>query len=238
MLATWSGVYDALTRLFLPVAITFVMLMALGLIKAWGVPATGLPTAPGLRGQLFEVARMFVATPYLFAVYRLIILGETAANYWIAAVSPAFWRFCGLSLAYIVVAYAWMTLPEILPEWGELLGHVTLLAFLPLAFPAMVLFPAVAVGAPAAGWRWAFATTRGHWAHMFLISLATILPFVIAALTVRQILQNAIGSDAAVTIATIEAITFPLGGTIGAVLASLVYQWIGTEKGLIPSIFE
>jgi hypothetical protein len=173
---------------------------------------------------------MFVAAPYLFAIYRLTILGETSMRYRMAAVSPEFWRFCGLSLAYVVLAYAPAAIAAMLPEEMALLEHVLSLPYFLILIPATVLFPAVAIGAPSAGWRWALDRTRGHWGRIFLISLATIAPFLIAVTAARGVLQKAVDSHATVAFAAFDSIAFLLLSTLGGVVASLVYQWLGTRQ--------
>jgi hypothetical protein len=106
-----------------------------------------------------------------------------------AAVSSEFRRFFYLWLAlwalYLASAAISALLPALETPFDLLLEVVLRIPVFVLAIRAIVLFPAVAVGAPGADWRRAIAYTGGHVWRIFFIILGAMLPLVIAAFIFR-----------------------------------------------------
>ena len=192
--------------------------------------------------------RPFLLTPYLIAVHRFIILGETTAIYRLVPTDKRFQRY-----------FAWSLVPAaMIPTTGRLIHLIsldmslasiisTIAAVVALAVMAVVaariitLFPAVAVDAPGASWRRAIADTKGNTWRVFSTLLLAILSLAIAGITVTglaifvidSVIRRWMGQDAAaiLTLAAALAVWLAVIQTIAAVLvvviASRLYQWLG-----------
>ncbi len=193
-------------------------------------------------------ARPFLLTPYLIAVHRFIILGETTAIYRLVPTDKRFQRY-----------FVWSLVPAaMIPTTGRLIHLISLDMSLPsvistvaavVALAAMTvvaariitLFPAVAVDAPGASWSRAIADTKGNTWRVFSTFLLAILSLAIAGMTVTglaiflidTVIRRWMGQDAAaiLTLAAALAVWLAVIQTIAAVLvvviASRLYQWLG-----------
>ena len=234
----WRDVCDALAVLFTPALIAFLILLALGIVKARFMPLSELTAGPVLEDLFYEVVKAFLMTPYAIAVHRFIILGEKTMSYRIAPAEPRFRRFFTWSLALSVLANAPAAIFE-LPGPTILtvpLGAGLGIAAIVVGIRAIVLFPAVAVDTPGANWRQAMADTRGHaWDIISTIVMAT-LPFVIVAVVALGLLRASIAGDAVIAfkdfLVPYGAIVGLFEYTIAVVIASRLYQW--TSLGAWP----
>ncbi len=229
----WGDVRDALTWLFKPALITLLLLVMLETVKALIMPVASRTVDFALKRSSYEAIQAFLMTPYAIAVHRFVILGEVTMGYRIAPAEPRFRRFFGWSLAFLVLSNAsWaLTLPE-QTTLENILGVILYLVLMVVGLRLMVLFPAIAVDAPGANWRQAIADTDGHAWHIFLIIMATMLPFLIVAVAGKVILQGSIPGDAVIAFGAFDAVVGLVGWTLGVVIASRTYQWIavGVER--------
>jgi hypothetical protein len=225
-----------LSVLFAPALIAFLILLALGIVRARTVPSTG-PTGPELLEDLvYEAVKAFLMTPYAIAVYRFIILGEKTMSYRIAPAEPRFRRFFGWSLVLSVLAYVPGAIFVMLPGptiLRVILGVVLGIAVVVVGIRAIVLFPAVAVDAPSANWRQAMADTDGYaWKIIFIIVMAA-LPFLIVFGVATAILRATIAGDAVMSLPDFLDASAPIvefvGYTLAIVIASRLYQRIGVK---------
>jgi len=229
----WGDVRDALTWLFKPALITLLLLVMLETVKALIMPVASRTVDFALKRSSYEAIQAFLMTPYAIAVHRFVILGEVTMSYRLAPAEPRFRRFFGWSLAFLVLSNAsWaLTLHE-QTTLENILGVALYLALMVVGLRLMVLFPAIAVDAPGANWRQAIADTDGHAWHIFLIIMATMLPFLIVAVAGKVILQGSIPGDAVIAFGAFDAVVGLVGWTLGVVIASRTYQWIavGVER--------
>jgi hypothetical protein len=118
---------------------------------------------------------------------------------------------------------------------GDILGVVLGISTTVAAIPAMVLFPAVAVDAAGANWRQAILDTYGHVWDIVLTTIVAMLAWIVVAVLGREILQSSAPGDTVIAFGIFDAIVVLVGCTLGAVVASRIYQRIGTHvlKGRI-----
>lgn len=134
---------------------------------------------------VFGAARGFLLTPFLIAVHRFIILDEVAPRYMLAPLAPRFLRFFGWTLVPALVLLAgsfiqYLLSAAVLPARAVSLGAgVALVAGVFVILRLMILFPAIAVDAPGASARNAFADSKGFFWDMFFICLVAMLPLVV-----------------------------------------------------------
>jgi hypothetical protein len=134
------------------------------------------------------VGLCFLLTPFFLAVHRFVLLGEEPIRYDFKPSSPRFQMFFGWFAVCVVLA----SFPAILAALAETKGPVYYVGRPPAGLDPwisrtastvawlvlqqlIVLFPAVAVDAPGAGWQNAISDTRGH---IWYALAVTILPFI------------------------------------------------------------
>jgi hypothetical protein len=226
----------AVSQLFVPALIAFLILLALWIVRSQVMPLTAGLIAVAAKLS-HDALSAFLITPYAIAVHRFIILGERTMSYRIAPAEPKFRRFFGWSLALYVLflpgAIPDILLPSMEPLSRNFLSIVLGIPGLVISIRAIVLFPAVAVDAPGVNWRQAMAATAGHaWRIFFILSLTIGVVFSIVAALIGFIMMGRPMDDAGVREAQGMA-----GGTIGALLlytslaaiASRIYQRIGVR---------
>jgi hypothetical protein len=228
----WRDVRDVLSVLFAPALIAFLILLALGIVRARVMPST---SPEPLENLGYEAVKAFLMTPYAIAVHRFIILGEKT-SYRIAPAEPRFRRFFGWSLALSVLASVPGAIFVMLP--GPTILQVIVVVILGIAVAvvgirAIVLFPAVAVDAPSANWRQAMADTDGHaWKIIFIIVVAA-LPFLTVFGVAMAILRATVAGDAVMSLQDFLDASAPIvefvGYTLAVVIASRLYQRIGVK---------
>ena len=168
-----------MTRL---VAMVLVILLTFNLLEIF-IPRSvfELPLAE----FVFGAARGFLLTPFLIAVHRYIILDEVTPRYILAPLAPRFLRFFGWTLAPALILLAGSLIQILLAAAGlparavSLGGGVALIAGVFVIVRLMILFPAIAVDAPGASARNAFADSKGFFWDMFFIGLVAMLPLVV-----------------------------------------------------------
>jgi hypothetical protein len=239
VLSAWRDVRDALTALFTPALIAFLILLALFIVKARVMP-TGLV----MENLFYEAVKAFLMTPYAIAVHRFIILGEKTTTYRIAPSEPRFRRFFAWSLALSMLANAGAAISLMLPGYtvlNAILESVFGIAAIVVGIRAIVLFPAVAVDAPGANWRQAMADTDGHaWQIFFIIVAVALSLFVVAGLAWVAIRFSILDESVIApkdpmgrfwTPSLWQMAFWAIVGlfmyTLAVVIASRLYQWIG-----------
>jgi hypothetical protein len=138
-----------------------------------------------LADFVFGAARGFLLTPFLIAVHRFILLDEVTPHYHLAPQDGRFLRF-----------FAWTLAPALLSAAGSLVQYLLTAAELPVTAVSLgtgavlvvglfvilrllILFPAIAVDAPGASARNAFADSQGFFWDMFFICFVAMLPLVV-----------------------------------------------------------
>jgi len=144
----------------------------------------------GLIALVSALVAALALTPLAIAVHRFILLGETTSNYRIELGVRRFRRFALFTFVLQMIAMSPAALAflflavmkQIPPAAMVLLGlglFVAMIAgavvILVLTVRLTLLFPAVAVDAPRAGWNRALDESRGHFWRILLALLLTAL---------------------------------------------------------------
>jgi hypothetical protein len=245
ILTAWRDARDALIALFAQALFALLILLAMRSARTWIIrPPTDWPEARSYYA-VYNVVQAFLMTPYAIAVHRFIILGEKTTGYRIAPADPKFQRFfcwwLALWVLYLAPAAISALLPMLETPFDLLLEVVLHIPVFVLAIRVIVVFPAVAVGAPGADWRRAIANTGGHAWRIFFIILGAMLPLVIAififafvaatALTIAKSILADIPpiliSTFLVTSSLLAEVVLLFVYTLVAVIASRLYQRLG-----------
>jgi hypothetical protein len=196
-------------------------------------------TGPLLVSFLMAGAQAFLLTPYLIAVHRFIILGETTAQYRLAPGAMRFQLFflwsVVLSLFYWAPAFLNAGLLIGISPWtGILFVLAAGIAGTIVSLRLVILFPAIAVDAPGATWSGAMADTKGYAWRILFISMLSALP-VIAAVIVVAIAAAMMGAQrpepdsvlGAVATAVFEGVLDVAAVTLAVAVASRLYEQLG-----------
>jgi hypothetical protein len=183
-------------------------------------PSAGVIALTTLIGLVWN----FFVTPICIAVHRYILLGEITPRY---RLEPSDTRFSTYFLwtAALTVAGALPGLLGLGPNAqgvGSVVGFALLLAFFIASVHLLILFPAIAVDAPGATWRNAFADGRGRFWRMFAIVFMTLVPLIVAGLLVAALFGE--GSGIVKIVWSLGAF---FGGVLGVALSSRLYQALG-----------
>lgn len=241
----WSDTRAALRALVGPAQIVFFIYLLASAARGLLLPAgPGTGTATLLGEFILSVAQAFLLTPFLIAVHRFIILGETGRY----ALAPAEHRFqlfflwsIALSLLAWVPPFLISSVPlRQAPSVGVafVLGcFVYVVVAIVVSLRLIVLFPAIAVDAPGATWRNAMADTKGNAWRILFIGLLAALPLIGLALLLALIAfslgaptvtaRPSIGWVAVTSV--FDAAFGVLGFTIAVVVASRLYEQLGNR---------
>lgn len=222
-----TAVFRALTAqvwIVLPISVVIAFVQRLS-------PQSEAPfaTGPLLLGFVVGCVQAFLLTPYLIAVHRFIILGETATPYRLEPRAHRFQLFflwsVVLSMFYWVPAFALGALPR--TTGTMLVGSLLLLAIFVAAVIVstrlIILFPAIAVDAPGATWGNAMADTKGHFWRILLISMLATLPVLVGMIAVALLAGEALW----VVAAPLEGAMSVVLMTLAVAVASRLYEQLG-----------
>jgi hypothetical protein len=219
------------------------LVLSIGSLVALAGPRllTHDPAGQAVMRLIVMVGLCFLLTPFFLAVHRLLLLGEETTRYEFKPSSPRFQLFFG----WLAVGVVLMSFPSTLAAFAEAKGpvyyfgrpppdldlkivtvaHIVVLA---IVTQLLVLFPAVAVDAPGAGWQNAFSDSRNH---IWFVLAVTILPFIpirLLGAAVIPLFRFAPGSlTGMVASVLLLGATLLVGSTLAAVIASRLYQVIG-----------
>lgn len=138
-----------------------------------------------LADFVFGAARAFMLTPFLIAVHRYIILDEVTPHYHLAPQEKRFLRFFAWTLVPTLILAAGSFLQMLLtaaalpPGVVSFAGGVALIVGLFVILRLLILFPAIAVDAPGATARKAFADSKGFFWDTFFIFMVAMLPLIV-----------------------------------------------------------
>lgn len=179
-----------------------------------------------------------VFTPVYIAIHRFIILNDVTSTYRLEIGNPRFLRFLAFSAIVYAATLAPLVAVDLLPDSKEIkspLGHLVIFIVLLGALFAntmilarlIILFPAISIDAPGAGWVNAWRDTRGHLLSIVAITFLAWLPVI--AVCVFVIAYTGFDS-------TLGEITFALGGASCTVLeiaiASRLYETLARSVAL------
>jgi len=241
----WRDTRAALRALVGPAQIAFFIYLLASVARRFLLPAgpdTG--TATLLGEFILSAAQAFLLTPFLIAVHRFIILGETE-RYTLAPAERRFQLFFLWSIALSLLAWVPPFLIYNIPLRATpgvgiafgLGGFVYVVFAIIISLRLIVLFPAIAVDAPGATWRNAMADTKGSAWRILFIGLLASLPLIGIALLLALIAFS-LGSPRMITSPSIgwiaitsvfDAVFGVLGFTIAVVVASRLYEQLGNR---------
>lgn len=200
--------------------------------------------------QMCEFALAFLLTPFVMAIHRHVLMGEVTSHYkidpanarfrllfgWLAIMSvlaniPSF--LLALTTPSGPIYYVGMTPPEAGPSAVVVVTRVAALLILQRL---ILLLPAIAVGAPGATWQNAFHDTQARLSFVLLASILPVLPLGLLGAATSRILRLAAESYVGLLIGTLwfgAALTIFV--TLGAVIASRLYQLLGDSLNRAPS---
>jgi len=201
--------------------------------------------------QAIEVGGLILLAPFLIAIHRFVLLGETTRRYAIDLASPRFQLFAG----WLVVVGMLASIPSLLifattpmapiyytgrPPSPDLAQVLMLLAVLIAVFVVVarmaILFPAVAVDAPGAIWQNAIADTRGHTWYVVLAPLIPAIPllllFAAAIFLVRLTMPRPLPGLTMELALRLGMYIVPLAQA--AVVAARLYQVLGDRLNRTP----
>lgn len=203
-----------------------------------GLDALGL-WAQGAHPLLIFVVKMIgmiFLSLYSITVHRFVILGDVAAHYPLAFGRRG-WRFvtAGVLLTLLAIAPMLIGLPLILVvRYAAMLSGLSwmLAAALVAAIIAVwvvlarlsVLFPAIAIDAPGASWRNAFADTRGYAFRIFMTYAVGVLLFLLAVAIAMALVWGGSIIVGVVTSTSIGVVVARVGVHVGMAALSVVYM--------------
>jgi hypothetical protein len=195
----------------------------------------GNGTAQQLMIFVIGLAQTLLLTPYMIAVHRLIILGETGAGYVFAPRNSRNQLYFLWWASFSVAAIAPVFFPSVREsaQTASVLTGVFILIYFVIAMIVglrlTTLFPAIAVDAPDATWRSALADTRGGVWRIFLIGLLAFLPVMLAGALAQQLAGKSPGLLVSLSLSIFDGIIAFVTITLFAVIASRFYQWLGNR---------
>lgn len=229
-----ARVARSLTRLAgIAVAIVFVTSAVEPLLLSPELKST---SADVLLVFLFDLLQTFLLTPYLMAVHRFVILGESPARYALAPldrrVQSYFLMWAAFSAATMAPIFLWVASPwmsgdpvEVSPLVVPVMAYVV--AVMILGLRLIILFPAIAVDASEATFAAALPATKGHAWRIFLIGLMAFFPLWALDLMTTGIRSDGGASLSALLLLLANSVISMVMTTLFLVIASRLYEWLG-----------
>ena len=193
---------------------------------------------------VMSVARTFLMTPILIAVHRFVVLREVTPRYWLAPAEPRFIRFFGWSLALAAISLATGLIESALQAISVPSFAVMIIVFAVViggcivAVRLTVLFPAIAVDAPGATARQAFADTRGYFWNIAIIGIVAALPIMAATMALTFVFWPKFPADGAWSAHAVNALAMTvidlLGYPLFAAVAARIFEGLA-DRVLRPA---
>jgi hypothetical protein len=151
--------------------------------KLWATPVLG-----DILSLLMDIARGFLLTPIMIAAHRYILLAEVTPGYVLDPGASEFQLFFGWLAALSVLSalstgvYSFVLAAGVglvISSAVFIIGAIVLVA---VTFRLSILFPAIAVGAPGATAKNAWADSERHGLRIFLIFLVGSVPLMAVVL--------------------------------------------------------
>src|SRR5215216_2007617 len=199
IMPTLMAVYHDWRRLLFP--LRAIVISAFLILLAISVAAEFVPQRlweQELSGEALglwqDVVWAVLLTPIVIAVHRFVILGEVTSGYGLDIGEPAFrllfiWLF-GLKV-FSGLPYTLLGVLQALgfsPQVTAIPFAVALIIVIAVALRLTILFPAIAVDAPSATARHAFADTKGQVLRILAIFLLALVPWIAAVIVITILL--------------------------------------------------
>ncbi|WFU19576.1 hypothetical protein [Bradyrhizobium sp. CB3481] len=191
------------------------------------------------------VGLCFLLTPFFLAMHRFVLLGEEPIRYDFTPSSPRFQMFFGWFAVCVVLA----SFPAILAALAETKGPVYYVGRPPAGLDPwisrtastvawlvlqqlLVLFPAMAVDAPGAGWQNAISDTRNQIWYAIAVTILPFIPVALLGLAGVSLLKAWVWAAPGTLAGLVASLlwlgtTLLIASTLLAVIASRLYQVIG-----------
>jgi hypothetical protein len=190
----WGDSCSAIGRMPLVAGIAFALQLAL-----WYIVPSQLAASLGWSEQIVSFALWivtgFLMTPLVIAVHRYVLLGEPTRNYPLNPSNPRFLHFFSFAVVLVLLWEGLRMLftiqtpfSESAPPVPDLVGLTKAALFLAsvalfiiaivVMLRSIILFPAIAIDAPGAGWRNAIRDSKGHTWRVLFTMVFTLLPFI------------------------------------------------------------
>jgi hypothetical protein len=175
----------AMPRLTAVVVVLLILQAVLELTASYFIPEQSL-----LGGALVTIVYSVLITPFLIAVHRFIILGEVTDGYRLGWHDRRYQLFFGWAFVLLVLSQIPDLVANVSGHWVMtlLLVLASYIAIFVIFIRSMILFPAIAVDAPGATPRHAFADSKGHG---WMIFTGFVVPFIPSAIIVALIVLAA-----------------------------------------------
>jgi hypothetical protein len=184
----WRDAFSAVAKMPVLFGIAVVAVIALNILSLPFIPRRlDEIHGPGIQflGFVVELAQGFLLTPVAIAVHRFVLLGEIAGGYRLNPADPRFQRF----FIFTVVVQVLMAVPGVFGtiDFGSgwvtalvrFIGVMLFIVAAVVSLRTLILFPAIAVDAPAAAWNNALSDTKGHSWRVFFIVVVMGLPAIV-----------------------------------------------------------
>lgn len=230
----WNDMGDIFVRLRGQSVIALSIVVVLRIVGS--VPA--ISNNP-VFSESFDLMSTMAILPFEIAIFRLLILDETAAGYQFAISTVRFQRMLGWS----VVLWAIVTIPIYLPYAA---GIAAIVIGIVIMLRMAILLPAIAVDAPGASIGNALADTRGHAWFILKAYLTIVLPFVALIILAGALAWLGGGSDvfsrsgggSVAGSAFFGALGFLYVTSVAIVSARLLMMTGDRVKGVVPGAPE
>lgn len=157
--------------------VVFLICLAISLVEAALVAPRVPETLPNPLSLAVDTAFSFLTTPFLIIIHRFIILEEAPTGYALSPAESRFMRYFGWTVGFSVVSFVIVAVIVSLPrDTPGAVGMAALFLFFLVMIRLTLLFPAIAVDAPGANWRAAFADTQGRVWRILVTGVLVILP--------------------------------------------------------------
>lgn len=250
---SWIVVREAFSDMRTLFVSAFLVYGAVLTAEAWLNPAPTVeqllsqsaPAQPDFAAWAIQFAA-FVCQSLIFAavavpIHRLVLRDETADKA-VAPFDPRVLRFAAWLMAiqalWFLIGEAMASLDAFAPPIAELLALACLAGFVAISIGAVrvsLIFPAVAVDAPAGGWRdriaASWALSRGRFWRLFGAGVITVIPLAVGIAVVWLMLAGISTALATGTRGFSAALGWPrvivtdISRVLGAALEAAVLSW-------------
>jgi hypothetical protein len=196
-------------------------------------PGADADNAAALASFVFGLVQTLLITPYLIAVHRFVVLDEITPGYVLAPFGnrrTQIYFLCWAALSVLATAPAFLPpLSAVEQPVGGFIGFAVL-AYLAgvmvFGLRMTLLFPAVAVEAPGAGFANALADAKGHLWRIFATGFLAGVPLITLAYLARNMFGPA-GDGAAFVVSLLRSLVAFVLLTQFVVISSRLYMWLG-----------
>jgi hypothetical protein len=240
---SYSDVWRALRAMPLLIGCAVLIFLAVHVVeqllpaRTWNGAVNGT-----LAGILENAVQYFCVVPVMIAIHRFIVRGDVTRSYTVDLTDRTFVLFFAWTMAISVLFSLALAFGETLITYGRtgaispfaalIPVLITLIAVFWLALRLIVLFPAIAVGAPGAKAGNAFADTNGYILRLTAIFLLAFIPLIAVAVLITLALGRGVmlhGSALSVIYVVFSAVLGTIVEALGVVIASHIYLAIGRK---------